>query len=221
MLNKLLLLLVMVISVLVVNRRTSQADDAWLFTPSAGYHWADSALKLDSAPQAGVRMAYSPLGTTVADSLELEGEIEYLSTKRTDGAREKADAYLARVSALYPFLPRKQIVPYLAVGGGALLVSSSRGDDANPLLSYGMTVRYYVAEWMALGGDLRHTLVYRDGFKSDFEAGVGLTFVVGGTQKFKRIPTPKTKVPSRPGPAIKRLDELNLYDNKKIEGPGE
>ncbi len=211
------LLLAIIISALSCCQ--SFADDAWQLTPTARFHWFDSALKLDSAPQAGISAAYSFIGNDVGDSLELEGEFAYVSTRSKEGAKERADVYLARVSALYPFFPRKRIVPYVAVGGGGMFVSEPGGNEAHPLVSYGITLRYYLAEWLALGTDLRQTLVYRDGFKSDFEAGVGVTFVLGGEQKFKRIPVPKAKVPPRPGQGIKRLDELKGDDTRKPEGP--
>jgi hypothetical protein len=100
-----------------------------------------------------------------------------------------------------------------------MFVSSPRGDEWDPLISYGITLRYYLTEGMAIGTDLRHTLVYRSGFQSDYEAGIGLTFVVGGERKFKRIPAPKATTPQKPVPAIKRLDQVGEDADERIEGP--
>lgn len=153
----------------------------------AGGFVFDSKSKLKNMPVFGFKFSYDIVGNDMSDSLAIEAGFNLIPTKSKHD-NSTANAYLFRLDALYPFLPRHRLVPFLAVGGGGMVIDSKTGSEASPVLNYGMGIKYYVREYLAVRGDIRHVLEYNDGTRNNFEGTVGLCFVLDRDEKIKRIP---------------------------------
>ena len=146
----------------------------------------DGKDKLKNMPGYGLKFSYDIIGNDVSDSLAIEAGFNIVPTRfKSDDS--SANAYLFRLDALYPFLPRHRIVPFLAVGVGGMIIDGTAGTESSPVLNYGIGLKYYLREYLALRGDFRHILEYNDGTRSNFEFTVGVSFALSRDPKIKRI----------------------------------
>lgn len=153
----------------------------------AGGFVFDSKSKLKNMPVFGFKFGYDIVGNDMSDSLAIEAGFNVIPTQ-SKYDNSTANAYLFRLDALYPFLSRQRIVPFLAVGAGGMIIDDKTGSEASPVLNYGIGVKYYMREYLAVRGDIRHILEYNDGTRNNFEGTVGLCFVLDRDEKIKRIP---------------------------------
>jgi OOP family OmpA-OmpF porin len=157
-------------------------------------------------PTYGLKLSYDFNGKSIADSLGVEATFNYL--KQPSGAQDSG--YLFRLDAIYPFTPGKKWVPFLAVGLGVNDIQHNRA-GASPLFNYGLGVKYYLEDWLALRADARHVIVYHDiNTENDGELTVGLTYIFGKDHKKK---TGASKLPT--GPAIPVLEDEPKPAEKK------
>jgi OOP family OmpA-OmpF porin len=125
-------------------------------------------------PEFGLRVGYLPL-----PFLGLEGEVGVIPTS-TDagGGSVTVMALRGHLLAQYP----AWIAPFLVAGGGALKSrSSALGNDTDMAFHWGGGVKLYVARWLALRVEGRHTLGPKKdtGLGHTIEVLGGLTFVTG------------------------------------------
>jgi OmpA-OmpF porin, OOP family len=177
-------------------------------TPLAGGFLAAQGASVRLFPSYGFKLSYDFNGKTIADSLGVEATFNYL--KQPSGAQDSG--YLFRLDALYPFTPGKKWVPFLAVGLGVNEIQHSNA-GISPLFNYGLGVKYYMEDWLALRVDARHVIVYHDiNTENDGELTVGLTYIFGKERKKK---TPPPKLPT--GPAVPGLDDGQKLPEKSPE----
>lgn len=174
------------------------------FTPTIGGYLSSNSGALNITPLYGVKIGYTKLGTSIVDSLGVEGTLNYLTTT-SQSDNSTASSYLFRVDAIYPFLVSKKVMPFLAVGLGGINSSSAAHSKFNPLLNYGAGLKYFLKEYLALRLDVRHLLVYSDvNTDNNFEASVGLSYFFGKERKKPApLPAPKPPVKEIPKPEIK------------------
>jgi OmpA-OmpF porin, OOP family len=162
-------------------------------TPTIGGFLFSSSDSLYPAPLYGIKVSYDMIGTGIADSLGVEGTVNYFNTKSKNGL-DDANGFIFRADAIYSFNPRNKLVPFLAVGLGEILTTKSTGSSYDPLLNYGVGLKYYLEDYLALRFDVRQHLVYSDvNTRSDFEVSSGLTYFFGKERKKPAPPVVKPK----------------------------
>jgi OOP family OmpA-OmpF porin len=163
-------------------------------TPSVGGYAFDSKKGL----QNDGRFYNLGLGYNFTDHISGEAIFGLVKTK-TDCNCQDIDAYLPRIEALYHFFPDKMFVPYLAVGGGYLFYNDDefkKKIDNSPILDYGLGVKVFLTDNLALRGDARHFYDTKNSV-SDFGVTVGVTYQFGGETKKKPEPPPEVKKPEK------------------------
>ena len=106
----------------------------------------------------------------------------------TDGVNR---VYVAGIEGLYNFKPRGRVVPFLAIGIGAIHYSS--GDpELQPskfTIDYGAGMKFFITDDIALRADVRHVLPLGNSSKygdnpndihNDLLVTLGITFAFGG-----------------------------------------
>lgn len=97
---------------------------------------------------------------------------------------EKTNVYNYRVEGLYHFMPEERLVPFVAVGIGGQSIDYN-GPERNrtrPTADYGVGLKYFVTDWLALRGDVRHVLAFGSVY-NNLEYVAGLQFYFGGKKK--------------------------------------
>jgi OOP family OmpA-OmpF porin len=119
------------------------------------------------------------IGYDFLDELGIEGTYRHISTEKF-GSTE-VDGYFANLDALLYFFPGEKFTPYIAFGVGHLdLDISGIKSTAINSVDYGVGMKYFVSNAMALRADLRH-IMPSDG--NDFLATAGLSFYFGGEKE--------------------------------------
>jgi OOP family OmpA-OmpF porin len=101
------------------------------------------------------------------------------------------EVYVAGVEGLYHFMPKSQVVPFLAVGVGAIHYSSGdrRLVPSKITVDYGAGLKVFLTDNIALRADVRHILPLGESGKygdnphkihNDLLATFGLQFAFGG-----------------------------------------
>jgi OOP family OmpA-OmpF porin len=177
-------------------------------TPMISGYFFDGSEQLDPIQSYGLKVGYDNIGNSIADSLGLEGTLNYFTTKsKTDGS--DATGYLFRLDITYPFIVGTKWMPFLAIGAGGITIDSvSNNTDIKPLFNYGAGLKYFIEDYLALRFDARHLIVYNNAStRNNFEAGIGVSYYFGKERKKKTIPPPMNK------PAIPVLED----DSKAAE----
>jgi OOP family OmpA-OmpF porin len=122
------------------------------------------------------------LGYSLTDSWSTEFVLNYFNTDYENGRSYDVDGLLYRLDALYHFMPQSSLVPYLAGGIGGITVDPDRGDsETDLLLNYGIGLKYFLTDSLALRGDLRHVFAFGDP-ENNFIYSAGLTYLFGSNQ---------------------------------------
>ncbi|MBJ6727329.1 porin family protein [Geomesophilobacter sediminis] len=162
-------------------------------------------------PLYGLKIGYDRDGQNIADSIDVEGTVNYYGLK--SGSGDTPHGYLLRLDALFPFTPGKTWVPFLATGIGASNASTDSKTygltkETNFLINYGLGLKYFIDNNLALRLDARHIVVYEHiNTKNNAELSVGLTYLFGREPR-KKLPKTKTVVPT--GPAIPVLQDVDV-----------
>jgi len=152
-------------------------------SPFVGGYVLDSNQREESRPIMGVRAGYNFTRNIGAEAMFGYSLTE---TKREFGSRE-TDLYRYGFDFLYHFMPESNLVPFIAVGGGGTHFdtpnSPSTENHYAGLVNYGAGLKYFVADNVALRGDVRHVILVDDTGENNLEYSVGLTFQFGGAKK--------------------------------------
>jgi len=161
---------------------------AFTFSPFFGGYVFDGTQHLNAAIAPGFRAGYN-----FTKNWSLEGGFTYVPLSSTNAlVTTKGDQYNLRGELLYHLMPENRLVPFLALGGGWSKTVNFFGDNADATLNYGGGVKYFINDWMALRGDVRHILSFHGselgagGNWSNIEYNFGLSF---------QIPLPKAAPP--------------------------
>jgi outer membrane beta-barrel protein len=130
----------------------------------------------------GVRLGYNLNG-----NWGIEGQFTYVPLKSTL-ADDKGDLYSLRGDLLHHFMPESRLVPFVALGGGWSKTDGFFGNNEDGTVDYGAGLKYFLTDWVALRGDVRHILSFHTSNYggsnnwSNYEYTAGLTFQIGGTR---------------------------------------
>ena len=161
-------------------------------TPTlSGYFFAGSEQR-DIAETFGLKLGYEKVGKSFTDSLGVEAAFNYFITKsKTDS---DITGYLLRLEAIYPINLWAKWVPFLAIGGGGIIIDAVSNTETKPLFNYGAGVKYFLEDYLALRADARHLLVYHNvNTRNNFEIGIGLTYYFGKERKKEEPAPPATE----------------------------
>ncbi|RII27159.1 MAG: hypothetical protein CXR31_07860 [Geobacter sp.] len=177
-------------------------------SPFLGGYTYDGTQHMLTRPVYGLRLGYD-----ITENWATEGVFDYVAGETTgkypDVTRRHQDlnAYSYRLDLLYNFMPRETLVPYLAVGGGVTTIEY-RDDHENTdaTFNFGGGLKYFIADSIALRGDVRHVLAFDTHTLNNWEYTVGLSFLFGG----EKPETPIAKTPEPPAPAVEAAPEAPL-----------
>jgi len=143
-------------------------------SPFIGQYVFDSDLPYNDTTRTviGIKLGYD---------LSTRWGLEVLNETHTIRGSEHANIYqdFIRLEGLYYFRPDKEWVPFVAAGLGVTNLDINTGKaGSNTVFDYGVGVKYFLADWVALRADLRHILVLDQPVLNDLEYHVGLNFFV-------------------------------------------
>lgn len=168
---------------------------AYSLSPFVGGHTFDSKQDLETSPIFGLRAGYN-----FTENWGAEAVFSYTLAEAEEPNYPETDAYSYGVDALYHFNPRGNFVPFLAAGlGGTTLERPAKGlsDSSDWLFNYGVGVKYFVADSVALRGDVRHVVLPDDSL-SNLVYTAGVTFLLGGEKKaVAPIAAPVSQAPGK------------------------
>jgi outer membrane beta-barrel protein len=156
---------------------------AYTISPFIGGYVLDHDQREESRPIFGLRAGYN-----FTRNLGAEVMFGYCrtETQKKYGSRE-TDLYRYGFDILYHFMPDNNLVPFIAIGGGGASFTipdtpSAKNHYAG-LFNYGVGLKYFVSDNVALRGDVRHVVLHNDLGDNNLEYSVGLTFQFGGEKK--------------------------------------
>jgi OOP family OmpA-OmpF porin len=165
---------------------------AYSLSPFVGGFWFEGNQDLENKPVYGLR-----LGQDFTKNWGAEMVFDYVSTKYK--AQDlNTNVYNYRLEGLYHFMPESKLVPFLAAGLGGMSINYIGGKDNQTrfVADYGAGLKYFVTDWLALRGDVRHVLAFGSVY-NNLEYTVGLTFYFGGAKK-AAIPVAAAKPAEEP-----------------------
>lgn len=170
-----------------VQASAEDAPTALSASLNAGGFIFGTSEQLKNSPVYSLKLAYDIIGKDMSDSIGIEAGVSYASAQSTQASNTKTNSYLLQIDALYPFLPRKRIVPYLALGVGGKFQNQPTAEQS-PFLNYGAGIKYYLLEYLAVRSDVRHLIFFNPDRHKNFEYSIGLSFALGRNKNIVRIP---------------------------------
>lgn len=158
--------------------------DTFTLDPFTGFYQFDDSQRLDMRSYYGLRGGYN-----FTKNLALEGMAGYTLTEIESQAYEDRDVRLFRygIDALYHFNADGTFVPFVSAGlGGTQTWNTMNGmnNNAYNLFNYGVGLKYFLADTVALRGDVKQAHILESGeTKHNMEYTVGLTFLLGAKEK--------------------------------------
>ncbi len=134
----------------------SSAEDlkgAFSISPHVGGFHFDDNLDIDDGVVFGIGAGYN-----FTQNLSLEFVLD-LSDMSTESGLD-LNGYSYRFEGIYQLFPEGKVIPFFALGVGAMTFDPSYGDLETKLISdYGAGVKYFFRDGVALRGDVRHVFV--------------------------------------------------------------
>ncbi len=153
---------------------------AYSVSPYIGIYKFEGNLDLDTKPIYGVRVGYD-----FTKRFGMELDLGYVRTNYTEVAPDRdTNLYNYRLEALYHFFPEKKLVPFVAVGLGGQTLNykdTSKSNSTHFAGDYGVGLKYFVTENVALRTDLRHVLGFAS-IENNLAWTFGVTFLFGGSK---------------------------------------
>lgn len=163
--------------------RAANVPYALSVTPFAGGYVFEGNQKLSNEPVYGLALGYN-----LSEHWALEAVGSFVLNTfgaNSKGKYQELDLYGIRGDILYHFLPERRLVPYVAMGGGAMVFDG--GNDSDLMVDYGAGAKLFLTDYMALRADVRHILNINSGdtnpthnIFNNFAYTAGLTFQLGG-----------------------------------------
>lgn len=156
-------------------------------TPTIGGYFFSESEQRDATQSYGLKIGYDNIVKSMTDSLGIEGTVNYFTTRSKADSKD-ATGYLFRLDAIYPIIFGSKWMPTLAVGGGGIVIDNVSVSEKNPLFNYGVGVKYFFDDYLAVRFDARHVLVYKNiNTSNNFEVGVGVSYYFGKEGKKKTV----------------------------------
>jgi outer membrane beta-barrel protein len=152
--------------------------------PFTGIYTFDRAQDLDARSYYGMRAGYN-----FTDNLALEAMFGFIptETRSMTPADRDVDVYRLGVDALFHFNPGDALVPFISAGVAVTQTDTSSGgmrEHGRGMLNYGVGLKYFITDAVALRGDVKQSLFSEGGdSRINMEYTFGLTFVLGAEKK--------------------------------------
>jgi OOP family OmpA-OmpF porin len=152
--------------------------------PFTGFYSFDRDQNLDARSYHGLRAGYN-----LTDSLGFEAMFGFVPTETRSLAPVDRDVQVYRVGidALFHFNPSATLVPFISAG--VAVTQTDNGSDGMPdhgrgMFNYGVGLKYFLTDTVALRGDVKQSLFTEGGdSRINMEYTVGLTFLLGAEKK--------------------------------------
>jgi len=170
------ILLCAVAALVLATSAGAERGKTFSVTPFVGGYTFEGNEDLEDSLLGGVRFGYN-----LTNNLALEGVLNYGNSEYnlTD---EDVDLFGYRLEALYQFMADKRFVPFVAVGAGGRSLrfdDTDRGDRDYFAADYGVGLKYFFTDSLALRADVRHVIPFNDEY-NNLEYTLGLTYLFGG-----------------------------------------
>ena len=132
---------------------------------------------LEIAPIYGLRLGYN-----FDKNWGVEGSFGYVLAESRGVKFQEADVYSYGIDALFHLNVTPNFVPFLALGMGGIhhnYPASGFGYYPEYSANYGLGIKYFVADSVALRADVRHVILPDDKLQN-LEYTAGVTFLIGG-----------------------------------------
>lgn len=141
-------------------------EGAFSLSPVVGGYTFESNQKLDTSIVIGGRAGYN-----FTERIGVEALIDYTHANGKNGANS-IDFYRYGGDLLYHMFPKNDLVPYLAVGAGGVYASQGGGNKL--AFDYGLGVKYFMTDNLALRADVRGINYKFDKYYTNIEYTLGL-----------------------------------------------
>lgn len=180
-----------------------QPLSATLSVQGGYYIFSQDEQTINSSAVAGMS-----LGFNLTEHLGLEGVAMYMPTTTDTTPSIDISAVQLRLDFLYHFNPQGPFVPYLAIGGGSNIITPENlASDTSFAGAYGVGVKYYLSDAVALRFDVRHILDYNSEDLTRSHDVVNNLAVTGGLMMQAGFGAPGTRPADGDGDGI--LDALD------------
>ncbi|ABQ28476.1 OmpA family protein [Geotalea uraniireducens] len=168
--------------------------DSFTLSGIVGGYSFDGKQHLETRPVVGIRGGYN-----FTKYVGVEALFDYVRTEGTRAGLGDANVYRYGGDVLLHILPDSDLVPYLAAGyGGLTLDRENQKTNNHGVFDYGVGLKYFLTDNLALRGDFRH-LVFRDSGETlyNYEYTAGVAYQFGG-EKPAPAPVPPPVVEPAP-----------------------
>jgi OOP family OmpA-OmpF porin len=175
---------------------------SYTFSPFLGGYTFEGDQNVDTSFVFGARAGYDYTKRVGVEALIDFGKAE----SRNAGSKRDVRLLTAGVEGLYYFMPDSRLVPFFAAGARGVQISDTRNHVNTPDLdkerlaaAYGVGAKYALAEELALRADVRHLVLFDEGW-NHLEYTLGLTWIFGGKAAAPAPPPPPPPAPVAPPP---------------------
>ena len=175
-------LTLMVAGILALSVQVSMAAvnaGEFSLSPLLGGFLFNNAFRVDhNAIVGGIRAGYN-----FTPEIGVEALFDYAGTDTRTTVKKDADMYRYGAEALYNFFPDTKLVPHVAAGAGAMnLVGGFPSNKTKAMFDYGIGLKYFLTDNVALRGDVRHVITKDADWRSNLEYMAGLYIPFGGVK---------------------------------------
>lgn len=161
-------------------------------SPVAGGYTFDGKQHLKTAPVYGIRTGYN-----LTQDFGVEALFDYARTKGTIN-KENTTMYRGGADLILNLMPENKLVPFLALGVSGISVDGTGQDKKiRAAWDYGAGLKYYLADGIALRGDVRHIIYNRSAATIN-----NLEYVIGVHIPFGAEKLPSTAVADNQTPPV-------------------
>lgn len=144
-------------------------------SPMLGSQVFEGNQALDSSTFWGINLGYN-----FTENWGIESVFTRTKADAKDNSTSDTKVKTYRLDLLYHVRPTKKLVPYFALGFGAIDSNPNNGSSRSHLLfNYGVGIKYFILDnLIALRADVRHLLDFPEPY-NNLQYSAGLTFQLG------------------------------------------
>ncbi len=186
-------------------------------SPLIGGYVFDDEQSINSDPAYGAVLGYN-----ITERIGIEAAFNYVDTDLKSAGKESVDAFVYRLEALYHFMADKDVLPYIAVGGGAITIDvDGVGDETDYLANYGGGIKFFLTESLAFRVGVRHIISF-DETNHNLLYKAGLSYLIGAKPEKAAPPPPKPEPMDSDGDGV--TDDMDSCANTpsgvQVDGSG-
>ncbi len=174
-------------------------------SPMVGGHIFEGNQSLKNSLLVGIGLGYNLTEHAALEAVYTQTDADAKDVSTTDS---KVKTY--RLDALYHLMPENDLVPYLAVGAGGININpEGPSSRTHFMLNYGVGIKYFLGQWVALRADVRHLLDFPEPY-NNLLYSAGLYFQFGAPSA---APKP-VAIPAAPAPTPLDSDADGVLDEQ-------